>query len=229
MLGGYDDNVDLREVRPEIRLFLNDTNFRNGGITDANPTLLVMIHDSVGINAVGNGLGHDMTAVLDGNTNNTIILNEFYETDITDDQRGSVRYNLTSIPNGRHSITVKAWNIFNYSNSRELVFYVHGNDSTKTSFRAYPTPAKNRVNLTMEHNIKGSVSNATLYIYDMRGQLIRSFTPAVAENSYVVGPVVWNLTNGNGVRVSPGIYIARFELTTTDGEKIREQGKIVIQ
>lgn len=228
MLGGYDENADLREVRPDLRLYLNDTNFRNGGITDANPILLVLLHDSVGINAVGSGLGHDMTAIIDGNNNNTIILNDLYETDITDELKGTVRYTLSGLTKGRHTIAVRVWNIFNYSSNAELTFYVQ-DDSTKTDFVAYPTPAKSHVKVTMEHNIQADIKSAALYIYDMQGRLVRSFTPTVAEKSYVVGPVDWDLTTGAGARVSPGIYIGRFEVTTTDGEKLREQGKIVIQ
>lgn len=229
LLGGYDSEANLREVHPEMRLYMNDTNFRNGGITDANPTLIVMLHDSVGINSVGSGLGHDMTAVLDGNTNNTITLNDLYETDIDDGQCGIVRYNLTGLAKGRHTIAVRVWNIFNYSSSGELTFYVFGEDSTKAVFEAYPTPANSHVRISMEHNLKGSIVSANLYIYDMQGRLVRQFTPAVAEDSYVVGPVDWRLDTSTGVRVSPGIYIARFELTTSDGEKIREQGKVVVK
>jgi hypothetical protein len=167
--------------------------------------------------------------VLDGNSNNTIILNDFYETDISDEMCGSVRYNLSGLAKGRHTITVKVWNIFNYSNSSDIVFYVHGDDSTKADFVAYPTPAKSRVRISMEHNIKGSITSASLYIYDMQGRLVRTFTPDINDNSYVVGPIDWSLTTSTGVRVSPGIYIARFELTTSEGEKIREQGKLVVQ
>jgi hypothetical protein len=81
----------------------------------------------------------------------------------------------------------------------------------------------------MEHNNKGSITSASLYIYDMQGRLVRTFTPDINDNSYVVGPIDWSLTTSTGVRVSPGIYIARFELTTSEGEKIREQGKLVVQ
>ncbi len=138
-----------------------------------------------------------------------------------------VKYNLNGLSKGRHTISVRVWNIFNYSSNADLTFYVQ-DDSTRTDFVAYPIPAKNHVQLTMEHNIKGNIKSASLYIYDMQGRLVRSFTPTISDNSYVVGPVDWNLTTGAGVRVSPGIYIGRFELTTNDGEKIREQGKVVV-
>lgn len=229
LLGGYDNTVDIHEVRPDIRLYLNDTNFRNGGITDANPTLLVMLFDSVGINAVGSGLGHDMTAVLDDNTNNTIILNDLYETDITDEHRGYLSYKLTNLSKGHHTISVRAWNIFNFSSRRELSFFVRGEDSTIVQFMAYPNPSTSHVRITMEHNITGIINSASLYIYDMQGRLVRTFTPSLSTDGYVVGPVEWNLTSATGTRVSPGIYIARFELKTTDGETIREQGKVVVR
>ena len=51
-LGGFDENVDISCSRPSVRLFINDTNFLDGGITDPNPTLLALLHDSIGINAV---------------------------------------------------------------------------------------------------------------------------------------------------------------------------------
>ena len=229
LLGGYDTAANLRELHPTMRLFINDTNFINGGITDANPTLLVMLHDSVGINAVGSGLGHDMTAVIDGNNNSTIVLNDLYETDIDDEHCGTVRYSLSNLPKGRHTITVKAWNIFNYSTSRQIAFYVQGDDSTKTDLVAYPTPASSHVNLSLEHNIKGRISSATLHIYDIYGRLVRTFTPSIQTDSYVVGPVVWDLTSAAGSRVPRGIYVAHIELATNEGEKIYQQTKIVVQ
>ena len=35
--------------------------------------------DSNGINTVGNGIGHDIELILDGDYANSIILNEYYE------------------------------------------------------------------------------------------------------------------------------------------------------
>ncbi|MCR4816495.1 MAG: type IX secretion system sortase PorU [Bacteroidales bacterium] len=228
-LGGFDESAVISETRPEIRAFINDTNFRNGAITDANPTLLVLLYDSVGINAVGSGLGHDITAVVDGNPNSIIILNDLYETDFNDEHRGSIRYNMSGLTPGRHTITVKAWNIFNYSNSAELVFYVHSTDTVTTQFSASPNPSRDHTCLRMEHNCKGTIVSAQLDIFNTQGQLVASFTPAINPDSFVIGPVDWNLNNNSGVRVAPGIYIARFIATTSDGEKLMQNGKIVVR
>ncbi len=228
-LGGFDENVAINETRPEIKLYMNDTTFRNGGITDANPTLLAMLYDEIGINAVGSGLGHDITAVVDGNPNNLLTLNDFYETDITDEHYGTIRYKMTGLKPGRHTIALKVWNIFNYSNSSEIVFYVHSADTATTHFDVSPNPASDRVCLRMEHNCKGTVSSAVLEVFDMQGRPVRSWTPSVSADSYVVGPVEWDLRSSGGSKVSPGVYIARFTITTQDGERLTGNGKIIVK
>ncbi|MBR3529500.1 MAG: type IX secretion system sortase PorU [Bacteroidales bacterium] len=228
-LGGFDENVDISCSRPSVRLFINDTNFLDGGITDPNPTLLALLHDSIGINAVGSGIGHDITATIDGNPNNIITLNDFYETDIDDEHSGSIRYKLSNLAPGRHTIVVKAWNIFNYSNSDSVSFFVHADDDDASDFHAFPNPATNQATLLMELNNCHSVTNAELHIYDMRGSCVFSTQPPVSADSYVVGPVRWNLCNGSGARLAPGIYIARFVVTTADGDRLCQQGKIVIK
>ncbi len=228
-LGGFDESVSLTESRPEVRLYINDTNFRDGGITDENPTLLVRLSDSIGINAVGSGLGHDITAVIDNNPNDLIILNDFYETDIADEHRGSVRYGLNGLTSGWHTITVKAWNIFNYSNSATLHFCVHGADTlTSSAFNAWPNPSSTQVAMRMEHNCPGSIRSASFEIYDISGRKVRTLIPVLTEGSYVAGPVVWDLRDDNGQRVQAGIYPTRCTLITTDGDRLTERGKLVV-
>ncbi len=230
MLGGFDEEVVITESRPEIQLYLNDTNFREGGLCDPNPTLLATLFDSIGINAVGSGLGHDITACLDGNNNALLILNDFYETDITDTRRGTIRYNLSGLRAGRHTLTLKAWNIYNFSNSATLHFYVHGSDTaTTSSLTAYPNPTSTEAWLRMEHNLKGSIATAYIDIYDMRGKLMTTLAPPVVSDSYVIGPVKWDLRSNGGQRVPPGIYLTRCRITTADGEQLLERGKIVVQ
>ncbi len=228
-LGGFDETVEFSETRPSVRLFLNDTNFHNGGITDPNPTLLALLYDSIGINAVGSGIGHDITAILDDNPNNILSLNDFYEPSIVDEHYGTVRYNFTNLSSGKHTLTLKAWNIFNYSNSATLTFYVHGTDEPATDFHAYPNPTSDCATLLMEHNAKGTVEKAELKIYDSRGSCVFTCTPPAGTDSYVVGPVRWDLNTNGGARVAPGVYIARFTVTTTEGEQLAEQGKIIVK
>ena len=57
---------------------MNDESFIFGGITDNNPTLIVNLSDAQGINTIGSGIGHDLVAVLDEQTDKSFILNDFH-------------------------------------------------------------------------------------------------------------------------------------------------------
>ena len=109
------------------------------------------------------------------------------------------------------------------------MFYVKGSGNSETHFNASPNPASDYTLLRMEHNIKGTIVSGELQVYDMRGARLYTTAVQCLADSYVVGPVRWNLCTDSGKRVSPGVYIARFIVTTDEGDKICEQGKIVIK
>lgn len=227
MFGGFDTTTDLTPFRPEIRLFLNDTNFISGGTTDAYPSIYAILEDSVGINAVGSGIGHDITATLDNNGNTTIVLNNFYKTDLGNSRRGTLRYNFDELTEGMHTLTLKAWNIYNFSNSATITFYVsNGNEPQIGDCYARPNPAKEETQIRIEHNCKESLKEVVIAIYDLTGQLVKTFHPAPSNNSYVVA-VNWDFRNDGGAKVSRGIYVAHAILTTTEGKTLREITKIV--
>ena len=79
VIGGTADYVE-DIIGPDIQLFMNDTNFINGGITNSDPNLYAVLFDENGINTVGNGIGHDMVAILDESSSSPIILNDFFNT-----------------------------------------------------------------------------------------------------------------------------------------------------
>jgi len=230
MLGGFDENADISETRPEIRLFIGDTNFINGGLADENATLIAVLHDTVGINSVGSGLGHDITAILDDNANDVIILNDFYEADVTRPDWGMLRYQFENLTPGSHTLTVKAWNIYNYSASATVNFIVKGSDTASIgSFKAYPNPATSYVMLHVGHNCKDGITDARIEIFNLQGKRIRSFSPNPAEGSYSLGPIRWNLDNESGNRVPDGIYLTRVILNTEEGKTLTSSTKIVLK
>lgn len=225
-IGGFDTNQTIGHQHPTVRLYLNDTTFRSGGSSDEHPTLLALLSDSVGINAVGSGLGHDITATLNNNGNSTITLNDFYTADIADSRRGTVRYQLTGLTEGWHTLQVKAWNIFNQSGSASIRFYVqNGSDPEVIQFNASPNPATTRTTIRVEHNCPTQLDAVTVELYDMRGRLLRSWEPNIGD-SYVAEPVEWDFRDSAGQPVPNGIYMARLRYTL-DGEVQSKYTRIV--
>lgn len=226
MFGGLNEDVVIdEELRPEIRLFIGDTNFRTGGMTDCNPTIVALLKDSVGINAVGSGIGHDITAVLDDNASGVLVLNDFYEADIQDSRCGTVRYALNGLEPGPHTLTLKAWNIYNMSNSASIGFTVYDSaEIAYSSLACYPNPASDHATFHFETNNGERIATAVLNIYNMCGQLVASFKPTCQPGGYVVGPVRWEVA-----AAAPGIYLATMMVTTDSGKTHRSSTKCVVR
>ncbi|WP_439153161.1 type IX secretion system sortase PorU, partial [Winogradskyella sp.] len=71
-IGGINENAPEDNIGPVINLFMNDENFVSGGITNESPTLLAKLQDENGINTAS-GIGHDITAIIDGDEANPIV------------------------------------------------------------------------------------------------------------------------------------------------------------
>ena len=224
MLGGMSDTNFDASLAPDIRLFMGDTNFRDGGLTGPSPTLVALLSDSAGIN-IGTGLGHDITAVVDDNPNSLIVLNDLYQPDISDSRCGSVAYTLRDLAPGRHTVTVKAWNIFGVSSTATVPFVVRGLDTlTHSDLSVAPNPSSTRMALSLRINNPAAIASVELQIYNARGQMAYRCTPAVSAEGFIVGPVVWDVSS-----VPPGLYLARMVMTDTDGETHHATTKCIVR
>ena len=228
VFGGFNQDVEIIESRPHIRLFMNDSLFVSGGITDENPSIYAILYDTLGINAVGSGIGHDIAAILDGNNNQIMVLNDYYETDRNNPHKGYIKYPLHNLTDGVHQLTLKAWNIYNFSASASIVFNVNNHSVVHIgNFYSYPNPATTKTIFRMEHNQPEQIKSIEIDIYDMMGHLVKHFSPTVVEGSYAIAETEWNFTTDVGSKVSEGIYMARITITTTNGENQIAYTKIV--
>ena len=89
-VGGINENAEEDNIGPVINLFMNDENFVSGGITNEQPTLIAKLQDENGINTAS-GIGHDITAIIDGDETNPFILNDYYEADVDDYKNGKLK------------------------------------------------------------------------------------------------------------------------------------------
>lgn len=224
MLGGMSNSSYDDAEPPTIRLFLGDTNFRPGGLTGPSPTLLAMLSDSAGIN-IGTGLGHDITAVVDDNAGSLIVLNDLFLSDINDGRCGSVSYTLQDLAPGRHTVTVKAWNIFGLSASATVPFVVYSSDTmTLSKLTCAPNPATTQTTFTLRVNTPDDIQSAKFELYNTQGQLLLACTPPVSPEAFLVGPVHWDVS-----AVPPGLYLARMVLSCSDGETRQVTTKCIVR
>ncbi|MFM2314142.1 MAG: hypothetical protein RLZZ04_3418, partial [Cyanobacteriota bacterium] len=112
-ISGFAAAVPSDSKGPDIRLFLNDTLFMNGGLSNESPVLIAQLSDSSGINATGNSIGHDITLVIDGASNNQLVLNNAFSYRTNSYQSGELQFQLPVLSPGKHSLKLKAWDVLN--------------------------------------------------------------------------------------------------------------------
>jgi hypothetical protein len=126
-----------------------------------------------------------------------------------------------------HTLTVKCWNIFNYSGSATVNFRV-ANDRTAQIglFASAPNPAHDRTTIRIEHNISDQIASAIVTIYDLRGRQLRQIDLTPSDRSCVL-TYPWDFTTTDGTALPNGIYITRCLITTTNGQTLSQNTKIV--
>lgn len=208
VIGGYNENAIEDNHGPEVELYMNSTDFRRGGITDSQPLLYAIIADESGINTTGNGIGHNIVAVIDQNTSESIVLNHFYEASLDSYQQGEVKYPFTDLEDGLHSLSIKVWDVHNNSSTAETEFVVVSNDGLiLENLMNYPNPFKNYTQIYFEHNRSESDLIVSLHIYDMSGNLVKFDQQEISENSYASNHFSWDGTSENGASLSSGLYL----------------------
>ena len=230
VIGGTADDIIYDYDGAELSIFMNDTLFVDGGITDANPTLLAHIFDVSGINTVGNGIGHDITAVLDGNTTDPYILNDFYEANKDDFTSGVVRFPLYNLSQGEHSITLKVWDVFNNSSEAIINFIVTDEDYIVISdFTTSPNPFSTSTDMYFQHNKVNQELDYVLEIYSITGFLVKRIEQdSYNTEGYRIGPIKWDGEDNYGSKMSAGMYIANLGVTSGDGDFSSKSIRIIL-
>ena len=237
IVGGTDQAAIADDHGPKVEVFMNNESFVFGGITNPDPVLLVKLEDDNGINVVGNSIGHDLAGILDKNTQQTYILNDFYEAGLDDYTRGEVRYPLYNLAEGRHEIKVNAWDIANNpaEGYTEFVVVTSAEVALKHVLN-YPNPFTSSTCFMFEHNQSGVELDIMVQIYTISGRLIKTLEERIISTGYRLGSddcIRWDGRDDYGDPLAKGVYLYKVKVrsantgdTTLEGES--EFEKLVI-
>jgi hypothetical protein len=229
VIGGVSDSALTSHVGPVIKLFMNDEKFVYGGITDANPKLLAELSDPYGINTTGNGLGHDLTCVLDANTQNPIVLNNYYQSALNNFRQGTVLYPFTNLSTGSHTLKMKAWDILNNSSEDNTEFVVAS--TAKLALQHvfnYPNPFTTSTQFMFEHNRPGEELNVMIQIFSVSGKLIKTIQQDLVSTGYRVDDIRWNGLDDFGDKIGRGVYVYKVHVKDAQGNTANQFQKLVV-
>ena len=226
LIGGSDQNAFPDNTGPEVRLYLNDESFVSGDKTSKNPLLLAYVSDENGINTVGTGIGHDITAVIDDDMANAYILNSYYQANVDDYKGGKIEFPLKNLSEGIHTLKLKVWDVANNSTEAEIKFVVTG-DFYISEVSNYPNPVTDYTFFRFTQNQPDASFNGMIEIFDTNGRIIDSFTTIISTNGTESNPIRWDVSHAR-VPVRSGTYIYRISIKSADGALTWKSGRMSV-
>jgi hypothetical protein len=228
-IGGVNLNAPDDNIGPTIELYMNDESFVSGGITNENPTLLAKLYDENGINTAS-GIGHDIVAILDGDETNPFILNDYYVADIDSYQSGSLSYPLRNLNPGLHTLSLKAWDVYNNAATQEIQFVVFDQNQSLelTNVLNYPNPFINYTEFWFNHNSSGLL-NVSIQIFTVSGKLVKTINAQTNTGNGISSlsrDITWDGTDDFGNKIGKGVYVYKLSVkslsTGLETEKIEK-------
>ncbi len=232
VIGGKDPAQSPENQGPDIGLWLNDHSFHSGANTLPSPVMLAELYDTNGINSFGLGIGHEIEAVLDNDRAHSIILNDFFVPTFNSYTRGKVTYPFSNLAPGTHTLSLKAWDLFDNSSVKEISFTVpSGSTLTARNVMTAPNPMSDHTRFvfqTDQLNFTGIL--VTIHIFNLQGTCVRTLSADLTgpTASATTSQLSWDGTDSNGQRLSNGVYPYKIIFAGKNGSYTETSQKLVI-
>ncbi|RVU89705.1 type IX secretion system sortase PorU [Flavobacterium columnare] len=228
-IGGVNQNAPEDKTPPKMQLYINDKTFVAGSVVNQKPILIVELQDENGINTAG-GIGHDIVAYLDGDETKPIILNDFYNSAKDDYTKGIVNYQFSKLSSGIHTLTVKAWDVYNNMVSSDLKFVViDDSELVLTNVLNYPNPFVNYTEFWFTHNRPFEPLEIQIQVMTITGRIVWTKNQTVSTTGFLSRDLVWDGRDDFGDKIGKGVYLYKLSVKSILSNKKAEKiEKLVI-
>ncbi len=225
---GGTESMGTDSIGPSIYCYLNSPDFVNGGNVNTTPYFVAQVTDQDGINTSGAGIGHDLMLVIDGDMAKTYNLNDNFTYDFGSYTSGSTYYSIPALDEGMHTLTFRAWDIFNNSSTSTLRFnVVNGLEPSISDVSCTQNPARTSTTFIISHNRAGSNLDVIIDVMDTAGRILWTYS---GQNTSGVGncTVDWNLTDNSGRELQTGVYLYRARIACDNSKYTSKTKKLII-
>ena len=219
-IGGTDSLASIDIIGPEISVYLNAKNFRDGDLVNESPKLILELFDSSGINTSTSGIGHNLEAKLDDEFQ-SIDLSNYYRSELNDYRIGKIEYQFSDLSDGTHNLFIRVWDTYNNPSEKNISFKVATSEKfSLENIYNYPNPFSDKTHFIIEHNQTIPI-DVEIKIYTINGRLIQKIEEKNLENSY--SKIFWNGRDFDGNEIANGLYIYKIIAKTIDGKFLAEK------
>lgn len=228
-VGGVNTSAPSDTTPPKLKLYMNDTNFVSGGITNESPIFLAFLEDENGINTAS-GIGHDIVAILDNDENNPYNLNDYYETENNNYKKGKVTYPFRDLAPGLHTILFKVWDVYNNLITAEIQFVVIGDgDLELQHVLNYPNPFVSYTEFWFSHNRPFEPLEVQVQILTITGKLVKTINQTIVNEGFTSRDIKWDGKDDFGDKIGKGVYVYKVTVKSAiTGKKTEKIEKLVI-
>ncbi len=224
VLGGTSETVREDTSPPSITAFVNDDTFSNGNVVDPNSLLIAQIADETGINISTNGINQNITLRINGGE--PFPINDFFTANRDASNSGTIIYPLTGLAPGKYSVSIKAWDLYNNSNTATVDFVV--SDEVRVNLEAvknFPNPATTETTFSFEHNRPGEELEVIIQFFNTEGALEKELVYLVDNGLDRVEDLSWRFAPS----IRAGIYVYRIRVKSTlDGAEGSAIGRLIV-
>lgn len=222
VIGGSSSVIAPDTIGPNLHIYLNNPAFKDGDQTYEFPHFYAEIYDENGINTAGTGIGHDLLMIIDNDPKQTYVLNSYFKANNNSYQDGLVSYKMTEQSEGAHTLTFRAWDLYNNSSTAILNFQiVKGLDPQIYNIVTYPNPVSTTgvMNIKINYDQPDELIETAIYLYDISGKLVYTTSQKGAEG------IKWDMSH---INIESGIYLYQVNIKTTTSNYVSKAGKIII-
>ena len=220
--------VDNDSIGPSIYCYLNSPSFVNGGNVNSTPYFVAQITDANGINSTGNGIGHDLQLIIDGDMAKTYTLNDNFVYDFGTYTSGTTYYQLPELSVGKHTLKFRAWDILNNSSTVSLDFnVVRGLTPKLFNVGVTKNPASTSTTFIINHDRVGTTMDVDIDVFDASGRLLwtRHESGVSTGGAYTS---TWNLCTDSGQQLQTGVYLYRVRVACEGSSQASKANKLVV-
>jgi hypothetical protein len=212
---------------PSLGLWLGSRAFQSGDEVSVNSTIIVDVHDILGLNTSTAAIGHSFIGWIDDAEDSAIDLSSSYVSEENNFTSGTSEQPI-SLPAGPHTLHVRAFDTYDNASFASVNFIA----MSESPYQLYnvsvvPDPVQDQTTISfVQPGQAGSLVNITLSIYSVDGRLVRTLTASSTES---VIDIPWDGRDASETFVANGAYMFIINAQDVgDGTSSTATGKCIV-
>lgn len=218
LVGGFADSDLDDDEGPVISAWVDYPRDADGNVVGDTPYLYAEISDEQGVNTSGQGVGHDISLVIDDDRFNALSLNDYFSYAVGSHTSGTLAYPLSIASGSRVTLTLKAWDNLNNSSAVTIETDLTGSAYAEVGV----VRSDESLGLTISTNAPAGEARVTALVYSFDGRLMASGSSNELIRN---GECRMTLQSGS---LPGGVYVLRCQVRTAE-KKMTVSKKIFIK